>query len=171
MIIYQNVGNQLTLSWWRSLSYRKQSIDLQSKSIDWFLNDRGLHDERVQHLQQWQTIIVWIEQYQSFQNCIHRSSQFFKINSGAYFVLTLSWQRSLYDKFLYEWFLYGKGVRHERVKTKEDSHLQLFWKIIVLKILPKTRDFFLKLQTGLKVKTPSKIFSIEFFELSGIAVF
>ena len=27
----------LTLSWWRFLSYRNQSVDSQSKSMDWFL--------------------------------------------------------------------------------------------------------------------------------------
>ena len=37
----------LTLSWWRSLSYRNQSIDLQSKSVDWFLYDRDLRHEKV----------------------------------------------------------------------------------------------------------------------------
>ena len=41
----------LTLSWRRPLSYRNQSIDLQSKSLDWFLYDNGLRHERVkQHL-------------------------------------------------------------------------------------------------------------------------
>ena len=29
------------------LSYRNQSIDLQSKSMDWFQFDRGLRHERV----------------------------------------------------------------------------------------------------------------------------
>ena len=38
---------RLTLSWRRSLSYRNQSIDLQSKSVNWFLYLRGLHHERV----------------------------------------------------------------------------------------------------------------------------
>ena len=43
----------LTLSWRRLLSYRNQSIDLrrsidlQSKSMDWFLYDNGLRHERV----------------------------------------------------------------------------------------------------------------------------
>ena len=37
----------LALSWRRSLSYRNQSIDLLSKSIDWFLYDRDLLHERV----------------------------------------------------------------------------------------------------------------------------
>ena len=37
----------LTLSWWRSLSYRNQSIDMQSKSMDWFLYDRHQRNERV----------------------------------------------------------------------------------------------------------------------------
>ena len=37
----------LTLFWWRSLSYRNQSIDLSCKSMDWFLYDRELRLERV----------------------------------------------------------------------------------------------------------------------------
>ena len=37
----------LTLSWQRPLSYRNQFIDLQSKSMDWFLYDNDLHHERV----------------------------------------------------------------------------------------------------------------------------
>ena len=37
----------LTLSWRRSKSYRNQSIDFQSKPIDWFLYDRDLRHERV----------------------------------------------------------------------------------------------------------------------------
>ena len=35
------------LLWPRPLSYRNQSIDLLSKSIDWFLYDNGLRHERV----------------------------------------------------------------------------------------------------------------------------
>ena len=38
---------RLNLSWRWSLSYRNQSIDLQSKWIDWFLCDRNLRFERV----------------------------------------------------------------------------------------------------------------------------
>ena len=45
------VGSCLTLSWRRSLSYRKQSIDLQSKSMDWFRYDKDLCHERVHFLQ------------------------------------------------------------------------------------------------------------------------
>ena len=37
----------LTLSWRRPLSYRNQSIDLQRKSMDWFLYDNVLRHERV----------------------------------------------------------------------------------------------------------------------------
>ena len=36
-----------TLSWLRLLSYRNQSIDLQSKSMDWFLYSNGLRHEWV----------------------------------------------------------------------------------------------------------------------------
>ena len=41
---------KLTLSWRRSLSYRNQSIDLHSKSMDWSLNNRYLGHERVSDL-------------------------------------------------------------------------------------------------------------------------
>ena len=37
----------LTLSRRRPLSYRNQSIDLRSKSMDWFLYDNGLRLEKV----------------------------------------------------------------------------------------------------------------------------
>ena len=37
----------LTLSWRRPLSYRNQSIDLRSKTLDWVLYDNGLRHERV----------------------------------------------------------------------------------------------------------------------------
>ena len=37
----------LTLSWRRPILYRNQSIDLRSKSMDWFLYDIGLRHERV----------------------------------------------------------------------------------------------------------------------------
>ena len=37
----------LTLSWRKLLSYRNQSIDLQTKSMDWFLYDDSLRHERV----------------------------------------------------------------------------------------------------------------------------
>ena len=40
-------GETLTLSWRRPLSYRNQSIDLIRKSMDWFLYDKGLRQERV----------------------------------------------------------------------------------------------------------------------------
>ena len=37
----------LTFSWQRSLSYRNQSIALQSKSVDWVLYERNLRHKRV----------------------------------------------------------------------------------------------------------------------------
>ena len=46
---YENgtTKSTLTLSWQRSLSYRNQSVDLESKSVDWFLYDSKLRHERV----------------------------------------------------------------------------------------------------------------------------
>ena len=43
----QNISTSLTLSWRRSLTYRNQSINLQSKLLNWFLYDRELRHERV----------------------------------------------------------------------------------------------------------------------------
>ena len=40
----------LNLSWRRSLLYRNQSIDLQNKSMDWFLYEKNLCHERVDAL-------------------------------------------------------------------------------------------------------------------------
>ena len=40
------ITNILALSWRRSLSYRNQSTDLQSKSMDWFLYSGNLCHER-----------------------------------------------------------------------------------------------------------------------------
>ena len=42
--------SSVTLSWFGSLSYRNQSIGLQSKSMDWFLYDRDICHERVNDL-------------------------------------------------------------------------------------------------------------------------
>ena len=39
--------NPLTLLWRRPLAYRNQSIDLRSKSMDWFLYNNGLRHDRV----------------------------------------------------------------------------------------------------------------------------
>ena len=39
--------NDLTLSRWRSVSYRNQSIDLLCKSVGWFLYDISLRHERL----------------------------------------------------------------------------------------------------------------------------
>ena len=37
----------LAFSWRRALSFRNQTIDLLSKSMDWFLCDRDLRHQRV----------------------------------------------------------------------------------------------------------------------------
>ena len=46
-VIIETLCFLLTLSWRRQISYRKQSIDLLRKSMDWFLYDIGLRHERV----------------------------------------------------------------------------------------------------------------------------
>ena len=44
---------RLTLSRQRPISYRNQSIDLQSESMDWFLYDIDLRHERVKWFLKW----------------------------------------------------------------------------------------------------------------------
>ena len=51
----------LTLSWRRSLSYRSKSTDLLSNSMDWFLYDRDLRDERLNR-RIWKTTILFLFQ-------------------------------------------------------------------------------------------------------------
>ena len=53
----------LTFPWWRSLSYKNQSIDLLCKSKDWFLYDRDVHHERFKALL-WDFLenILWYHQ-------------------------------------------------------------------------------------------------------------
>ena len=48
----------LTLSIRRPLSYRNQSNDLQSKSMDWFLYDNGLRLERVNRVAGFQSVTL-----------------------------------------------------------------------------------------------------------------
>ena len=61
----------LTLWIRRSLSYRTQSIDLQSKSMDWFLYERNLRHDRVKVLSSpspWTFLIFKIEITESYLN-------------------------------------------------------------------------------------------------------
>ena len=46
-IVVSTYVTSLTDSWWRSLSYRNQSIDLQSKLMDWCLYDSYLRHEKI----------------------------------------------------------------------------------------------------------------------------
>ena len=53
--------NSLTLSCRRPLSYRNQSIDLQSKSMKWFLYENGLRHERVNLLDSFAIIRIDVD--------------------------------------------------------------------------------------------------------------
>ena len=57
----------LTPSWRRPLSYRNQYIDLQSKSMYWFLYDNGLRHERVKYCS---VIINYVVIIQTLLFCI-----------------------------------------------------------------------------------------------------
>ena len=60
----------LTLSWWRPLSYRNQSIDFLRKSMGWFLYDKDLRHERVKSKERFkdkQTIIENLHGHECFR--------------------------------------------------------------------------------------------------------
>ena len=71
----------LTFSWRRPLSYRNQSIDLRSKSMDWFLCDNGLryvkgtfHSKPTlrmvpsQYFKLFSTLKIWLEIFHKVKN-------------------------------------------------------------------------------------------------------
>ena len=68
----------LTLSWRKPLSYRNQFIDLQSKSMNWFLYDNGLRHERVKQTSQ------TISDYKRMSNIIYTANFYdsFKVTTN-----------------------------------------------------------------------------------------
>ena len=79
-------NHKLTLSWWRSLTYRNQSIDLQSKSMDWFLYDRSFRHDRV-HCSLWlwfflQVCNIFLAFKPSFQ-CFRSSHRRCSVRKGV----------------------------------------------------------------------------------------
>ena len=82
-------STQLTLSWRRPLSYRNQSTDLQSKSMDWFLYDHGLCHERVKTASSFNTFkdnvkkhyLTWI---------IHNVYMWIRVSASIYVCMSLS---------------------------------------------------------------------------------
>ena len=62
----------LTLSWRRSLSYRNQSIDLLSTSMDWDLYDNGPRHERVKM----QLVLIFVVVSLHFSNLIVKTLQY-----------------------------------------------------------------------------------------------
>ena len=80
-VIFRNcLVEWLTLSWRSPLSYRNQSIDLRSKSMDWFLCDNGLRHERVKTssgLPLEIQVIVLLSELQKFLLLIKGNKRFF----------------------------------------------------------------------------------------------
>ena len=108
----------LTLSWLRPLSNRNQSIDLQSKSMDWFLYDNGLRHERVNHKHKMtkdinqQNIGVWMSfnktnELITYKYCFYKQKRFLsqvQICSSGFLVTGLKYA---YNMCLYKvyWIL------------------------------------------------------------------
>ena len=77
---------QLTLSWPRSLSYRNKSIDLQSKSLNWFLYDRDLRHERVnagKRLEKLQKNVINNKDVFKTQDCANQWTGFYITETSA----------------------------------------------------------------------------------------
>ena len=79
----------LTLSWRRSLSYRNQSIDLQGKSMDWFIHDNGFRHKRVKADSPLFPTVISQEQY---------------------------WQNPVFEFFFLIYLLYWSFLTHESWK-------------------------------------------------------
>ena len=74
----------LILSWRRPISYRNQYIDLQSKSVDWFLYGIGLRHERVNSIP-----TTGFDKWTSWYLCV-RVLLLLKICSSMYFHIKMS---------------------------------------------------------------------------------
>ena len=85
-------SSHLTLSWRGPLSYRNQSIDLQSKSVDWFLYYNGLCHERVKsnyssknwfitHFSVWYiknyVEVIYVKSFRQLRKSVKKLSQWF----------------------------------------------------------------------------------------------
>ena len=119
----------LTLLWRRPLSYRNQSIDLRSKSMDRFLLDRDLRHEWVKDALNHREVLRTLTN-------MHDEIFFKKIDkkfTNEKFV-TLSWRTSLsyrnqsidFQTKSMDWFIHDKDFRYERVKCQ--NHLKLMYK-------------------------------------------
>ena len=85
LLLENDSSYTLTLSWRRPLSYRNQSIDLQSKSMDWFLYDNGLYHERVK-MNTWgiwiyQPMHLWASYFRTAVRFLELPKKFFKFLS------------------------------------------------------------------------------------------
>ena len=101
----------LTLSWRRPLSYRNQCIDLGSKSMDWFLCDKGLRHERANknHF----TVTGRTTGHPSWASRFLSKQEFWDLNNSyiiqsclpkwVFVFLTFSWRRSrtIFQKMQY----------------------------------------------------------------------
>ena len=117
----------LTSSWRRLLSYRNQSIDLPSKSMDWFLYDNGLRHEKVNkyssekenHKEIWETtVIVWTKGRMSVKSvsdtyCSQRKYLQFLLHDCTLHVHSkathtqTNLQLSVFGLFKYAWLFSG----------------------------------------------------------------
>ena len=67
---FKQLSSHLTHLWRRSLLYRNKSIDLHSKSMDWFLYDRDLLNERVNSLEHYIQLAVWMGPWRIHSNAV-----------------------------------------------------------------------------------------------------
>ena len=98
----------LTLSWRRPLSYKKQFIDLQSKSVDCFLYNGGLLHERVNNQQASrffrQLLLLYIKE------AISRKEKFINYNKRGNCQANLIYKEcSFFHNPIWIFVIYGQG--------------------------------------------------------------
>ena len=109
-----------TLSWRRPLWYRNKSIDLQSKSVDWFLYN-GLRHERVKDSYPW-----------------HKTGKRIKLKKliQKNLIIKESWKKFLASRFTDE-FLRVRGISNGEITHTAQSFIKIhcLWRKIQKKRL------------------------------------
>ena len=130
---------QSNLSWRRSLSYTNQSIDLQSKSMDWFLYDNGLCHERVKcNFKLLITTSIEIQfKKRKFKNYFHVTDDMVCFNRPYSFKFFKGWLPLNLTWFILEYFvsidhliLLLFGLVFIRTSLTQVIYKKLFWKIL-----------------------------------------
>ena len=100
----------LTLSWWRPLSYRNQSIDFGSKPMDWLLYDNGLRLERVNNSNVIKPYHKLISKRYHCVKCVQIRSNFWSVFSRIQTEYSVRMRENTDQKLLRIWTLFTQCI-------------------------------------------------------------